>query len=95
MVVELQKVKIFVNRKRISLLMKKMGIEAQYRKPNLSKAKKGHKKYPYLLKNFKPSAPNQVWSTDISVLQISSMKDGGRPSAVDLQGEIANYCKRL
>jgi len=70
MVIELGKQGLLVNRKRASRLMKKMGIEAQYQKPNLSKANKMHKKYPYLLKNFKPSAPNQVWSTDITYIPL-------------------------
>lgn len=67
MKIELGKLGIIVNRKRVTRLMKKMGIEAMYQKPNLSKANKGHKKHPYLLKNFRPTAPNQVWSIDISV----------------------------
>ncbi len=39
-----------VNRKRISRLMQKMGLEAIYPKPNLSSPNVRHKKYPYLLK---------------------------------------------
>ncbi len=62
MVVELGRLNLLVNRKKVSRLMKKMGIEANYQKPNLSKANKKHKKYPYLLKGVVPSAPNQVWS---------------------------------
>lgn len=70
MVEQLKKERIFVNRKRVSLLMKKMGIEALYRKPNLSKPNKAHKKYPYLLKNFVPSKPIQVWSIDITYIPL-------------------------
>ena len=68
MVVELGRLNLLVNRKKVSRLMKKMGIDANYQKPNLSKANKKHKKYPYLLKGVVPSAPNQVWSTDITWL---------------------------
>jgi putative transposase len=46
--------------------MKKMGIEAIYRKPNTSKPAQGHKIYPYLLRNVPVTRPNQVWATDIS-----------------------------
>lgn len=70
MVVELGKQGLLVNRKKVSRLMKKMGIVAQYQKPNLSKANKTHKKYPYLLRDLKPSAPNQVWSTDITYIPL-------------------------
>jgi putative transposase len=44
-----------------------MGLEAIYPKPNLSRAKDNVRKYPYLLKEEEITAPNQVWSTDISV----------------------------
>jgi putative transposase len=39
-----------VNRKRVQRLMRKMGLEAIYPKPNLSVAGRGHKVYPYLLR---------------------------------------------
>ena len=50
--------------------MKKMGIEAMYPKRNLSKANKAHRKYPYLLNNFKVERPNQVWSVDITYIPL-------------------------
>jgi putative transposase len=53
-----------VNIKRLRRLMRLMGIEAIYCKPNLSKTSLGHKVYPYLLKGKKITEPNQVWSTD-------------------------------
>jgi putative transposase len=62
-----------VNLKRVRRLMKKMGIEAIYQKPSLSKASKMHKKYPYLLKNKVISGRNQVWSSDITYIR---MKQG-------------------
>lgn len=70
MVVELKKKGYIVNRKRVTRLMKKMGIEAIYPKPNLSKANKEHQKFPYLLNNFKASAPDQVWSVDITYIPL-------------------------
>jgi len=59
---------IKVNEKRIRRLMKKMGIETIYQKPNLSKLL--HKQYikPYLLKNIKITRPNQVWASDITYI---------------------------
>lgn len=49
-------------------LMKRMGIEAIYPKPNLSKPHPGHKVYPYLLRGVEIVRINQVWSTDITYL---------------------------
>jgi putative transposase len=61
-----------INRKRVVRLMRQMSLEAIYPKPNLSKTNKESKKYPYLLKNFKVSAPNQVWSTDITYIPVKA-----------------------
>jgi len=61
-----------VNRKRVQRLMRLMGIEAIYPKPNLSKRKAGHEIYPYLLKGIPILKPNQVWSTDITYIRIGS-----------------------
>ena len=60
-----------VNRKRIRRLMRVMGIEAIYPKPNLSKSLKEHKKYPYLLKGVTIEHPDQVWSTDITYIRLA------------------------
>lgn len=49
-------------------LMRKMGIEAIYCKPNLSKSNPGHKVYPYLLRGMEITHPNHVWSTDITYI---------------------------
>jgi putative transposase len=59
-----------VNVKRVRRLMKKMGIEAIYPKQNLSKSQDNVRKYPYLLKEEEIVAPNQVWSTDITYIQL-------------------------
>ena len=66
-----------VGRRHVSTLMKKMGVEAIYRRPNTSKPRPGHKIYPYLLRNLAVTRPNQVWSSDISVPQQGSR--AGRP----------------
>jgi putative transposase len=57
-----------VNRKRIQRLMRILGIEAHYPKPNLSRPAPGHEIYPYLLRGVSIERPNQVWSTDITYL---------------------------
>jgi len=54
-----------VNEKRIRRLM---GLMPIYQKPNTSKAAKGHKKYPYLLRGLAVTRPNQVWAADITYL---------------------------
>lgn len=55
-----------VNLKKVRRLMKLMGIEAIYPKPNSSKPDSEHKIYPYLLRGKKIEKVNQVWSTDIT-----------------------------
>jgi putative transposase len=57
-----------VGRRHIATLMKKMGLEAIYRKPNTSKRHPGHKIYPYLLRGLNIDRPNQVWALDITYL---------------------------
>ena len=57
-----------VNRKRVGRLMRKMGIEAIYPKPNLSKVDKRDLIYPYLLRHLDIDRPNQVWATDITYI---------------------------
>ena len=57
-----------VNRKRVSRLMRVMGIEAIYRKPNTSGKHPENKIYPYLLKNLAVTRVNQVWSADITYI---------------------------
>ena len=48
-----------------------------------------------IAQNFTATAPNQAWMGDISVPQISGVKDEGRSLAIGLQEQIANHCKRL
>jgi putative transposase len=60
-------------RKHVRTLMRRMGIEALYRKPNTSKPAPGHKIYPYLLRNQAITRPNQVWAMDISYVRPASV----------------------
>ena len=59
-----------VNRKRIQRLMRILGIEALYPKPNLSRPAPGHEVYPYLLRGIAIERPNHVWSTDITYIPL-------------------------
>lgn len=62
-----------VGRKRITGLMRKMGIEALYRRRNTSKRHPGHRIYPHLLRDLTITRPNHVWAMDITYLP---MKQG-------------------
>ena len=57
-----------VGRKRVTRLMRLMGIETIYRKPNLSRRHPQHKIYPYLLRNTMIDRVHQVWSCDITYI---------------------------
>ncbi|QAR34007.1 IS3 family transposase [Geovibrio thiophilus] len=57
-----------VSRKRVSRLMKKMGIAAVYQKPKTSVPHPEHKTYPYLLRDIDINRPNQVWCSDITYI---------------------------
>jgi putative transposase len=55
-----------VNHKRVRRLMRIMGLQAIYPKPNTSMSSRGHKVYPYLLKGFEITRSDQVWCADIT-----------------------------
>ena len=57
-----------VNRKRVTRLMKIMGIQAIYPKPKTTQANPLHRIYPYLLRNLDINQANQVWATDITYI---------------------------
>ena len=59
-----------VNVKRVRRLLRMMGLEAIYPRPNTSKADTEHQKYPYLLRHMVISRCNQVWSTDITYIRL-------------------------
>jgi putative transposase len=60
-----------VGRLHVATCMKKMGLEAIYRRPNTSKPASGHKIYPYLLRKVKVERPNQVWAMDITYVPMA------------------------
>ena len=55
-----------IDDRRAGRLMRRMGLEAIYPKPHLSRNVAEHRIYPYLLRNMKIVRPNQVWSSDIT-----------------------------
>jgi putative transposase len=62
---------IAIGRDRVTTMMRRMGIEAIYRRPNTSKPEPGHKIYPYLLRNLAIERPNQVWAMDITYIPMA------------------------
>jgi len=60
-----------VGRRHVSTLMKRMGIEAVYRRPNTSKPAPGHKVYPYLPRKLEIVRPDQVWAMDITYVPMA------------------------
>jgi putative transposase len=59
-----------VNRKRVQRLLRLMGLEAIYPKPRLSLAGRGHRVFPYLLRNVRIERADQVWSSDITYVPL-------------------------
>ena len=57
-----------VGRRHVTTLMKKMGIEALYRRPNTSRKHPQNPVFPYLLRGLDITRPNQVWAMDITYL---------------------------
>jgi putative transposase len=72
MTLYLQNLGFVVNHKRVRRLMRKLGLEAIYPKPNLSKPGKDHLTYPYLLKGVAVEYSDEVWATDITYIRLSS-----------------------
>lgn len=60
-----------VGRRHVKTLMRKMGIEAIYRRPNTSRPAPGHRIYPYLLRGQAITRPNQVWAMDITYIPMA------------------------
>ncbi len=62
---------VSVGRKHVGTLMKRMGIEALYRKPSTSKKHPSHKIYPYLLRGQAINRSNQVWALDTTYIPMA------------------------
>jgi putative transposase len=57
-----------IGRRQVATLMRRMGIEALYCKPSLSRRQSGHQIYPYLLRGLDIVRPNHVWAADITYI---------------------------
>ncbi len=60
-----------IGRRHVRTLMKRMGIEALYRRPRTTKPEPGHKIYPYLLRGMEIARPNQVLAMDITYIPMA------------------------
>jgi putative transposase len=60
-----------VGRRHVRTLMRRMGIETLYRRPNTSKPAPGHRIYPYLLRGVAITRPNQAWAMDITYIPMA------------------------
>jgi putative transposase len=60
-----------IGRQRVITMMRRMEIEAIYRRPNTSKPAPGHRIYPYLLRDLAVDQPNQVWAMDITYVPMA------------------------
>ncbi len=60
-----------IGRGHVVTLMRRMGVEALYRRPNTSKPAPGHKIHPYLLRGMTIDRPNQVWAMDITYIPMA------------------------
>lgn len=69
---ELIKNNIIISGKKVRKIRKKLNLKTIYPSVSLSYPNKEHKKYPYLLKNYNVTAPNQVWQTDITYLKLKT-----------------------
>ena len=62
---------VAIGRERVASMMRRMGIEALYRRPHTSKPAAGHKIYPYLLRGLVVERANQVWAMDITYIPMA------------------------
>ena len=60
-----------IGRRHVRTLMRRMGIEALYRRPRTTAPEPGHKIYPYLLRGIEIVRPNQVWAMDITYIPMA------------------------
>jgi putative transposase len=70
MAFEMRNQGFFVGEKKVRSAMRTMGLEAIYPRPNLSRANKEHKKFPYLMRGLIVDHPNQAWAADITYVPL-------------------------
>ena len=81
---------VVIGRDRVVSMMRRMRIEAIYRRPNTSKPSPGHKIYPYLLRGVAVEKANQVWAMDITYIPMARgfRLSGRRGGLVQPQGAV-------
>ena len=79
-----------IGRRHVKTLMRRMGIEALYRRPRTTKPEPGHKIYPYLLRGMEITRPNQVWAMWTS--PTSRWRVASSISPLCSIGQPAGYC---
>ncbi|MGC2404309.1 MAG: IS3 family transposase [Acidobacteriaceae bacterium] len=62
---------VAIGRERVASMMRRMGLEALYRRPHTSKPADGHKIYPYLLRGLAVERADQVWAMDITYIPMA------------------------
>ena len=62
---------IAIGREQVTSMMRRMSIEAVYRRPHTSKPADGHKVFPYLLRGMAIERPNQAWAMDITYIPMA------------------------
>ena len=62
---------IAIGRDQVTTMMRRMAIEAVYRRPHTSKPADGHKVFPYLLRGMAIDRPNQAWAMDITYIAMA------------------------
>ena len=62
---------VAIGREKVAAMMRRMGVEAVYRRPNTSKPAPGHKVYPYLLRGMKIERSNQACAMDITYIPMA------------------------
>ena len=90
-------VELAVNRKHAQRLMRILGIEAHYAKPNLSRPAPGHEVYPYLLRGVAIERPNHVWNELRAVpnRQFSDAGPASGSSRVCDEGAVSSKAKSI
>ena len=63
----LRRQEIWVSRKRVRRLMRRLGLQAIFQRPRTSQPHPEHRIYPYLLRDLAIMRPNQVWCSDVTI----------------------------
>ena len=81
-----------IGRRQVATLMRRIGLEALYRKPHLSRRHPAHRVYPYLLRDLKISRPNHVWAADVFG---GTTPTADTPDLKTLHAKIVNWHWRM